>query len=122
MGGADMGALETILLVEDDLPIRQLMAMTLEGVGYRVLQARDGREALNRFDQTVDLLLVDMRLPRFGGQELMNRLRERRRTLKIVSFSAYPPNAPTDPRIVFIQKPFSREQLLTTVRAVLDGE
>lgn len=117
-----MGARETILLVEDDLPNRRLIALMLEQAGYRVLQARDGREALERFDDTVDLLLVDMRLPRFGGQELMRRLSERRPTLKVVSFSGYPPNAPTDPRIVFIQKPFSREQLLTTVRAVLNGE
>jgi CheY-like chemotaxis protein len=75
--------METILLVEDEPAIRGLIAIALRGVGYRVREARHGREALLRFDESVDLLLVDMRLPYVSGPEVIAQLREQRPALKV---------------------------------------
>jgi CheY-like chemotaxis protein len=112
----------TILLVEDEPTIRNLMVSALEGAGYRVITARNGQEALSLFDETVDLLLTDMVMPYVGGKKLITLLKDRRRTIKVVSFSGYPRNAPVDdPGIRFLDKPFSRDTLLKAVRDVLAG-
>lgn len=111
--------LETIEVVEDEPAIRGLMATALERAGYRVIQARNGQEALDLFDGTVDLVVTDMRMPYVAGQALIDTLRERRRTLKVVAISGYPGSAPDDPDIPFLAKPFSRDQLLDAVREVL---
>ena len=108
----------TILLVEDEPAIRQLVAVALTRAGYRVIEARNGREAVRLFDETVDLLLTDMRMPYVGGQQLIAELRQKRRTLKVMSFSGYPRYAPDDPDITFIEKPFSQSKLLAAVRDV----
>jgi two-component system cell cycle sensor histidine kinase/response regulator CckA len=116
--------LETILLVEDEPAIRRLISMALTREGYRVLEARTGPEALSVFDEhgdTLDLLISDIRLPYIDGREIIDRLRQRRPTLKVVAISAYPLNAPDDGS-VFLAKPFSREDFLNTVRAVLDSQ
>ncbi len=116
--GLHVANAETILLVEDEPAVRQLIAAALERAGYRVLQARTGREALGLFDVTVDLLLTDMRLPHLGGADLIQQLRAQRPTLKVISISGFTLTAPTsdDP---FLVKPFTRDDLLHTVRAVL---
>jgi two-component system, cell cycle sensor histidine kinase and response regulator CckA len=115
-------ATATILLVEDEPAIRGLMASALERAGYRVIQARNGQEALKVFDATVDLLLTDMLMPHVGGRRLITLLREQRRTLKVLSFSGIPLNAPMeDSDILFLDKPFSRGTLLKAVRDLLAG-
>ena len=111
---------ETILLVEDEPAIRRLIGDALERAGYRVVEARHGREALERFDDSIDLLLADMRLPHVSGHELIVRLREQRPTLKVLTISGYPLNAPPD--VPFLAKPFPREVLLKAVRDVLDHD
>jgi two-component system response regulator (stage 0 sporulation protein F) len=109
------------LLVEDEPSIRGLIAEVLVGAGYRVIQGRTGREGVDLFDETVDLLLIDMALPHVPGQKVIDRLRERRPTLKVLSISGYPSNAPVDSSIRFLAKPFSRSALLQLVSAVMDG-
>lgn len=116
--GLHVANAETILLVEDEPAVRQLIAAALERSGYRVLQARTGREALGLFDVTVDLLLTDMRLPHLGGAELIQQLRAQRPTLKVISISGFTLTAPTSD-VPFLVKPFTRDDLLRTVRAVL---
>jgi two-component system cell cycle sensor histidine kinase/response regulator CckA len=116
---------KTILLVEDEPAIRQLLAVALERAGYRVLEARHGREALSIFEQEgdiINLLLTDIRMPYVGGQELIARLRAQRPSLKVLTISGYSQNAPADPNVMFIAKPFPREVLLKAVRDVLDNE
>lgn len=108
----------TILLVEDEPAIRQLMATSLERAGYRVVQAKNGAEALQAFDNRVDLLLTDLRMSYVGGGELVSALRARRHTLKILTFSAYPGMLDAD--VPFLAKPFSRDELLEAVRTVLE--
>jgi CheY-like chemotaxis protein len=111
----------TVLLVENDPPVRELIALALTRAGYRVLEARTGREALQRFDASVDLLLTDIHLPHLDGHEVIGRLRERRHTLKVLAMSGYPPDGlPAD--VPFLGKPFSRDGLLGAVRDALGGE
>lgn len=114
---------ETILLVEDEPAVRQLFATALMRAGYRVFEARNGQEALNVFDQhgdSIDLLLTDMRMPYMGGAELAQHLRARRRTLKLLCVSGYPNVRDSALTSDFLAKPFSRADLLTKVREVLD--
>jgi two-component system, cell cycle sensor histidine kinase and response regulator CckA len=122
-GSEPEGGAETILLVEDEPAVRQLFAQALTRAGYRVLEARNGQEALKVFDQhgdTVDLLLTDMRMPYMGGGELAQHLRARRRTLKLLCISGYPGAMEPDLSADFLAKPFSRDALLNKVREVLD--
>jgi two-component system cell cycle sensor histidine kinase/response regulator CckA len=115
---------ETILLVEDDPPIRLLIRQALTREGYLVLESRHGEEALNVFlDQggSVDLLITDMRMPHLGGAELIQALRAVRSTLKVLCITGYERNVPADGRLRTLLKPFSRDELLTAVREVLDG-
>src|SRR5436853_1037221 len=66
----------TILLVDDEDAVQKLLAYPLERDGYRVVQARDGEEALNRFaSQHVDLVVLDIMLPKLDGLEVCKRLR-----------------------------------------------
>jgi two-component system, cell cycle sensor histidine kinase and response regulator CckA len=114
---------ETILLVEDEPAVRGLFAQALTRAGYRVLEARNGQEAMKVFDQhgdTIDLLLTDMRMPYMGGAELAEHLRARRSTLKLICVSGYPTAADPDMTTDFLAKPFSRDDLLSKVREVLD--
>jgi two-component system, cell cycle sensor histidine kinase and response regulator CckA len=114
---------ETILLVEDEPAVRQLFAQALVRAGYRVLEARNGQEAMKLFDQygdSVDLLLTDLRMPYMGGAELVQHLRARRQTLKLICVSGYPAAGDTELTSDFLSKPFSREDLLSKVREVLD--
>ena len=121
-GVTDGKGRETILLVEDEPAVRQLFAQALARAGYRVFEARNGQEAMKLFDQygdTIDLLLTDLRMPYMGGAELVQHLRARRRTLKLICVSGYPA-ADTELTSDFLSKPFSREDLLSKVREVLD--
>jgi two-component system cell cycle sensor histidine kinase/response regulator CckA len=114
---------ETILLVEDEPAVRQLFAQALTRAGYRVYEARNGQEAMKLFEQHadgIDLLLTDLRMPYMGGAELAQLLRQRRRTLKLICVSGYPTPGDDDLAADFLSKPFSREDLLSKVREVLD--
>jgi two-component system cell cycle sensor histidine kinase/response regulator CckA len=108
-------------LVEDEPSIRGLIGEVLVHEGYRVIEARNGQEALALFDGTVDLLLIDMVLPYVSGQHVIDQLRGLRPTLKVLSISGSPSKAPKDPAIGFLAKPFSKLQLLQIVHAVMDG-
>jgi len=122
-GGATPEVKETILLVEDEPAVRGLFAQALMRAGYRVLEARNGQEAMKVFDQhgdTIDLLLTDMRMPYMGGAELAQHLRSRRNTLKLICVSGYPAGTDSDVTTDFLAKPFSRDDLLSKVREVLD--
>jgi two-component system, cell cycle sensor histidine kinase and response regulator CckA len=115
---------ETILLVEDDPPIRLLIWKALTREGYRVLESRHGEEALKVFRDagaSVDLVITDMRMPRLGGAALIRALRAMRSSLRVICITGYEPNFPDDLDVRLLVKPFSREQLLTEVRAILKG-
>jgi PAS domain S-box-containing protein len=121
---------ERVLVVDDEPNIAQVIAHILGDVGYRVLTAASGAEALARFDQVqgqVDVLLADIGMPDLTGPELYQRLRERRPGLKVLFMSGYASptdleRAPGAEAVAFIQKPFSFETLGGRIREILDRD
>ncbi|MEO7271421.1 MAG: response regulator [Vicinamibacterales bacterium] len=114
---------ETILLVEDEPAVRRLVAVSLERAGYRVLEARDGSEGVALFEAhapAVDLLITDVRMPEMDGASLVRELRDRAPALRVLCVSGYPGAAVDLTRTEhFLAKPFSKYELLATVRKVL---
>jgi two-component system cell cycle sensor histidine kinase/response regulator CckA len=116
---------ETILVVEDEPAVRQLVAAALERAGYRVLEARDGERALSLFEANeaaIDLLVTDLRMPQMDGSELVRLLRARAPNLKVICVSGYPGTG-VDLSLTehYLAKPFSKADLLNKVREVLDA-
>ena len=118
---------QTILLVEDEAFVREMICEILEGAGYRVLKARnavEAKSAFRRFGKIVQLLLADVILPGQSGRELAKDLREINSALRVICISGYSLNLITQKRLVeggifFLPKPFSSESLLSKVRQVL---
>jgi PAS domain S-box-containing protein len=124
------GGVETILLVEDETVVRLVSRAVLERVGYRVLEAPDGVEALKIWEQNQDsirLLLTDMVMPGgVSGRELAARLQARNPRLQVIFISGYSADVagrefPMEDGQNFIQKPFPPHRLLETVRRCLDS-
>jgi two-component system, cell cycle sensor histidine kinase and response regulator CckA len=114
----------TILLVEDEEPVRSVTRRFLERGGYRVLEAASGPEALRLFDQVggaIDLLLTDMVMPGMGGRELATRLLARRPGLKVLYMSGYADERGLGREGDFIQKPYDMPALLERVRGMLEA-
>ncbi len=119
---------ETVLLVEDELPVRTVVSETLRLNGYTVIEAINGREALERCergDMHVDLLLTDVVMPKMSGADLAARLRKLRPALSVLYVSGYTDLAVVHQGVLaaemaFLQKPFTPEALLRKVRDVLD--
>jgi DNA-binding response OmpR family regulator len=114
----------TILLVDDEESIQRLLAYPLEREGYRVVQARDGEEALVRFgQQPVDLVLLDVMLPRLDGLEVCRRLRTTS-AVPIIMLTARDDEVDKVLGLElgaddYITKPFSIRELRSRIRAVL---
>ena len=123
------GGSETILLVEDNPALREMIRRRLEGRGYTVLLAGDGEQALalaTAVSEPIHLLLTDVVMPNLGGAELAKRLGARRPGLRVLFMSGYTDGAIVQhgvlaEGVVLLEKPFSGEQLLRAVRVVLDG-
>jgi PAS domain S-box-containing protein len=130
-GPADalVGGAETILLVEDEAPIRRAARRVLEQHGYHVLLAEDGEQALSLYlthPEAVDMVLTDLVMPRMGGRELFERVRATGSTLPFLFASGYTrSDAEAADQLgvdaPFIQKPWSMGDLLRRVREALDG-
>jgi two-component system, cell cycle sensor histidine kinase and response regulator CckA len=119
---------ETILLVEDEDPVREVTALLLESLGYQVLQVSNAADALNLMENTrvkIDLLFTDVIMPGMSGRELAEALRARDPGLKVLFQSGY-----TDDMVVrhgvlrsevaFLQKPFTVDSLAKKIRDRLD--
>lgn len=124
------GGSETILLVEDEPSVRTLARRALMNQGYRVIEAADGREALDvvaRSPLSPDLILTDVVMPELGGQELVHQLVALYPGLRIVYMTGYTESEkllPVEPdaSYSFLHKPFSPESLALTIREALDRE
>jgi signal transduction histidine kinase/CheY-like chemotaxis protein len=121
------GGHETILVVEDNDALRDIIKKALRGKGYRVFSARSFEDAValsGRLKERISLLLSDVVLPDQDGPELAKRLLESRPSLRVVFMSGYPGGACgpifRGKDTFHIEKPFSPEQLLSTVRRSLD--
>lgn len=110
----------TILVVDDEPPIRQLVARILERKGHTVIQCGDAASALAVTD-TIDLLVVDFVLPDMNGREVTAVLRQSQPTLPVILMSGYLPEpdlAPPQPS-TFLQKPMTPTVLAETVEQML---
>ncbi|MHB2017544.1 MAG: ATP-binding protein [Candidatus Xenobia bacterium] len=120
----DVSGHETVLVAEDQASVRRLITRLLSGRGYLVLDAVDGAHALARLAElkgTVDLLVTDMVMPGMSGQELARRVRAHSPNARVVIISGYTTETvDLDRNVVFLPKPFLPQQLLQTVRSVLD--
>ncbi len=122
----DAGQQATILVVEDDQHIRELLTMVLEDSGYQVLIAADGRAALDVMEgngRKIDLLLTDIVMPEIGGPELADRLLASNPGLRVVFMSGYSEEMISSRLVtqdrVLLEKPFSLPDLLAQVSATL---
>ncbi len=124
------GGHETILVVDDEVSIRHYLELFLSSLGYTVLSAGDGQEASEVFREKgrqVDLVLMDIVLPRKNGREAANAIRSVRSDIKIIFTSGYPADVvherhQLDVGETLLMKPLTPTELADTVRAVLDGE
>lgn len=117
---------ETILLVEDDPLVRDLLSASLRENGYTVLQAGDGAEAMEvaRNAAAIDLLLTDVVMPSTNGVEVAQALAESRSSMHVILMSGYADDALSPygfdaSNAVLLHKPFTGARLLSAVRSVL---
>jgi len=121
--------LEAILLVEDERAAREAIEETLATLGYHVLAASTGEEALALFDrhhEAINLVLSDTVMPQIGGVELYHMLHERRPDVRLMLMSGYPLEGKKRAllerdNVFWIQKPFTFAGLARAIRAALDG-
>ena len=109
-----------ILVVDDDQEVRSIVAEFLEDLGYEVLQARGGDEALDLHARTANLrmIITDVRMPDMSGIELAALATQRQRDLKIILISGYFVSQQVERR--FLPKPFRMKDLEAAVREELD--
>jgi len=119
----------TVLVLDDDAPLRRAAVRVLAKSGYRALGAASAAEALRLADDSpsgIDLLLCDLVLPGLSGREAANALMARRPGLKVLFTSGYSSYSSgrrdlDQPEWAFLSKPFNVEDLLGAVEAVLAG-
>jgi len=119
---------ETILVVEDELAAREAIASALQSLGYQVMVAGNGQEALAIFKQHGDeiaLVLSDLVMPEMDGTELIHALKQENPTVKVIATTGYPQK--TEGRDLLVQgivdrlqKPLSMEQLAEAVQRALE--
>ncbi len=116
---------ETILVVEDDASVRNMTVNSLEGLGYKVREAVDGKSGLEivREGGPIDLLFTDMIMPNgMSGLELIRAARELRPDLKVLLTSGYSEQFVRPSGVRLLGKPYRRDKLATAIRAALDAE
>lgn len=120
---------ETILLVEDEEPLRKVVIELLTQIGYHVLSAANGKEAIRvaeAYPDNIHLLITDVLMPELDGAELAKVLCAMRPDLKVIYISGYTdtclaPEGILPPGTVLVNKPFSVRMLSAKMREVLAG-
>jgi len=122
------GGDETVLVVEDERPVRRLVERVLGGNGYRVLVAATGSEAIDiaRESERIDLLVTDVIMPQMSGVTAAESIKGIHPDVKVLFMSGYPDDTVAHLGVLdgvekFIQKPFTSEELLGKMRAALDS-
>jgi len=126
----EMGGSETVLLVEDEESVRQLVRETLQSRGYHVIEAQNGEQALraaNEMNGPIHLLLTDVVMPGMGGKELAQQILQEHPGTRVLFLSGYAedtmvPDGILDSGSAFLQKPFTLQNLARKVREVLRAE
>ena len=123
------GGHETILLVEDQQQVRELLVSLLQRLGYRVFDAESGDNAMQVVEEhggTLDLLVTDVVMPGMSGHQLANSVRAKHPRVKVLFMSGYDddagdiPEVLRDPLSAYLQKSFAPETLAVKVREILD--
>src|SRR6185437_9632143 len=127
--GPVAGGTETILVVEDHEGLRQLAQETLAGLGYNVLLAADGQQAVKEFQRCpeTNLVLLDVVLPKLSGPEVYAKLQETHPGLPVIFATGYSPDLALIQKVQqqgfpVLQKPYSSRSLARAVRKTLDSE
>ena len=118
---------ERILLVEDEEMVRELAAEMLSSLGYEVIQAKNGLDALDRVEgreHEIDLLLTDVVMPKMGGEKLYLELRRRNPEIRVLYSSGYTESAVIhhgvkEGEVPFVHKPYTFDALAQAVQIVL---
>ncbi|MHB1013263.1 MAG: ATP-binding protein [Desulfobacteria bacterium] len=126
----DLRGEKTVLIVEDEESIRNLACTVLGEYGYSVLPAQDGEDALRvagEYAGEISLLLTDVVMPRMGGRELYDRIRQRHPEIKVLYMSGYTDDAIIHHGVLeegtaFLQKPYSPVSLAQKVKEVLETQ
>jgi two-component system cell cycle sensor histidine kinase/response regulator CckA len=126
----DLTGIGTVMLVEDEDPVRIFGARALRNKGYTVLEARSGEAALELMGSTpdkIDLLVTDVVMPKMDGPGLVREVRETHPEMKVIFISGYTEDSfrqrlDSDSNIHFLPKPFSLKQLASKVKEVISGE
>jgi PAS domain S-box-containing protein len=125
-----VGGCETILVVEDDISVREIVRNVLESQGFQVLVAETGVKALQLMQagsQEIHLVVSDVVMPEMGGKQLAQEIRARRPGLHTLFMSGYTDDTGADLGLgesgdEFLQKPFTPASLVQKVRSILDRE
>jgi len=121
---------ETILVVEDDEIVRNMISSVLNTFGYSVLNEKNGEETLELVNKnpnkTIDLMITDVIMPRMSGRDLAENLKFKKPNMKVLYISGYTDNAIVhhgilDSGIPFLQKPFTINDICKKIREVLDS-
>ena len=118
------GGGSTILLVEDEAIVRDVITEALATAGYEVIAVRNGYEAIERIDglSSVGLLITDVAMPGLSGADLATRLRTSRPQLKTLFISGYAiGDLGREAGIPYLQKPFMPDELISKVSEILHG-
>jgi two-component system cell cycle sensor histidine kinase/response regulator CckA len=124
---ADLTGTATILLVEDEDPVRLFSARALRNKGYRVIEAKSGEAALEiveRGAEQIDLIVSDVVMPKMDGPEMASKIRERYPTMKVIFISGYTEEAFRDRLthdVHFLPKPYNLKQLAAKVKQVIEA-
>ncbi|HEV3332409.1 MAG TPA: response regulator [Bryobacteraceae bacterium] len=118
----------TLLIVEDDTPLRRLLCKVVTDASYRILEAVNAQQALQlaaAYSNPIDLLLTDVMIPGMRGPELMDRLRHTRPGVKVLFISGYDRaligDRVRDPAVAFLPKPFTPQALLKGINKLMGG-
>jgi two-component system cell cycle sensor histidine kinase/response regulator CckA len=126
----DLTGIGTVMLVEDEDPVRIFGARALRNKGYKVFEAKSGEgalEAIRDAGEKIDLLITDVVMPRMDGPALVRQVRESHPEMKVIFISGYTEDSfrqrlDSDSDIHFLPKPFSLKQLAGKVKEVISGE
>jgi DNA-binding NtrC family response regulator len=120
---------ETIMFVEDDMHVRESASRALRSRGFAVVEASDGKAALELLRDHadgIDLLVTDVVMPGMDGRQLVDAARSERPALRVLYTSGYTDDAIVrhgviDTEVAFLEKPYSVDRLAGKVRQVLDA-
>lgn len=125
----DLSGDNTVLIVEDEAPVRAVSAHALKSRGYKVLEARDGLEAINIVKEMagkIDLIISDVIMPSVNGPDMVKKIHQSYPSIKVIFISGYTEHASIDgiinnDKVSFLAKPFSLKQLSLKAKEALNA-